>query len=74
MTLFSLFIILIQIVFEYGIWQMIEPIMTVEVIGPSEYLGTVIAQLSKRNGFMKSSTEFEGWFTIISEVSHQINC
>jgi len=55
-------------VFEYGIWQMIEPIMTVEVIGPSEFMGATIAQVSRRSGYMKSSNEYDGWFTIVAEV------
>lgn len=55
-------------VFESGSWRILEPIMLVEVNAPGEYQGTVIAQLSKRNGIVTNAERSEGWFTVYAEV------
>lgn len=54
--------------FEYGSWQIIEPIMTVEVVIPDEFQGAVISQLNKRKGIITGTDGIEGWFTVYAEV------
>lgn len=51
-----------------GQWIMLEPIMAVEVTGPAEFQGTVIAQINKRTGIITSTETNEGWFTVAAEV------
>ncbi|GIX71642.1 elongation factor G, mitochondrial [Caerostris extrusa] len=55
-------------VFDYGEWQILEPIMLVEVNTPLETQGTIITQLSKRSGVILGMTCVEGWATIVAEV------
>ncbi|KAJ8939672.1 hypothetical protein NQ318_016616 [Aromia moschata] len=58
----------IKQVFENGIWQMLEPIMAVEVTAPDEFQGAVITQLNKRHGIVTGTDGTEGWCTIYAEV------
>ncbi|XP_026326868.1 elongation factor G, mitochondrial [Hyposmocoma kahamanoa] len=55
-------------VFANGSWQVLEPIMFVEVTMPDEYHGTVIGQLNKRGGIITGTEGAEGWTTIYAEV------
>lgn len=55
-------------VFQNGVWQILEPIMAVEVTAPDEFQGAVIAQLNKRHGIVTGSEGTEGWCTIYAEV------
>ncbi|KAK9687298.1 Elongation Factor G, domain III [Popillia japonica] len=55
-------------VFEKGSWQVLEPIMSVEVTAPDEFQGAVIANLNKRHGIVTGTEGIEGWFTIYAEV------
>ncbi|CAB3231385.1 unnamed protein product [Arctia plantaginis] len=55
-------------VFEDGAWQILEPIMFVEVTLPDEFHGTVIGQLNKRGGIITGTEGSEGWTTIYAEV------
>ncbi|KAG4066695.1 hypothetical protein HA402_007331 [Bradysia odoriphaga] len=54
--------------FENGNWQIIEPIMMVEVVIPDEFQGAVIGQLNKRKGIITGTDGVEGWFTVYAEV------
>jgi len=53
---------------EEGQWAILEPIMTVEITGPDEFNGSVMAALSKRSAIVGGSEVNEGWFTIQAEV------
>ncbi|XP_045542553.1 elongation factor G, mitochondrial [Papilio machaon] len=55
-------------VFDNGSWQILEPIMFVEVTMPEEFHGTVIGQLNKRGGIITGTEGSEGWTTIYAEV------
>lgn len=54
--------------FSNGSWQIIEPIMMVEVVIPDEFQGAVIGQLNKRHGIITGTDGIEGWFTVYAEV------
>ncbi|OXU16800.1 hypothetical protein TSAR_011217 [Trichomalopsis sarcophagae] len=54
--------------FDNGNWQILEPIMLVEITGPEEFQGTVMGQLTKRKGLIVGMDGSEGWFTIHAEV------
>lgn len=54
--------------FENGVWQLIEPVMAVEVTCPEEFQGQVIGQLNKRHGIITGTDGAEGWSTIYAEV------
>ncbi|CRK93506.1 CLUMA_CG007042, isoform A [Clunio marinus] len=55
-------------VFEDGSWQILEPIMSVEVTCPEEFQGTIIGQLNKRHGIITGTDGTEGWSSIYAEV------
>ncbi|KAK5646202.1 hypothetical protein RI129_004666 [Pyrocoelia pectoralis] len=55
-------------VFEHGVWQILEPIMAVEVTTPTEFQGTVMSQLNKRHGLVTGTDGTEGWVTVYAEV------
>lgn len=58
----------IKEVFEKGFWQILEPVMSVEVTCPEEFQGGVIGQLNKRHGIITGTDGIEGWSTIHAEV------
>lgn len=58
----------IKDVFEQGSWQILEPIMLVEVTAPIEFQGTVMGQMTKRHGIINGQDATEGWFVIYAEV------
>lgn len=58
----------IKEVFEKGFWQILEPIMSVEVTCPEEFQGGVIGQLNKRHGIITGTDGTEGWSTVYAEV------
>ncbi|XP_052854644.1 elongation factor G, mitochondrial [Drosophila gunungcola] len=58
----------IKEVFQNGNWQILEPIMLVEVTAPEEFQGAVMGHLSKRHGIITGTEGTEGWFTVYAEV------
>lgn len=56
------------LVFEKGCWQILEPIMAVEVVVPDEFQGTVIGQIGKRCGIITGTDGNDGWSTIYAEI------
>jgi elongation factor G len=42
--------------------------MSVEVTAPVEFQGTVMGQISKRNGIITGTDSNEGWFVVTAEV------
>ncbi|KAL4219901.1 elongation factor EF-G [Mactra antiquata] len=55
-------------VYEKGQWQLLEPVMTVEVTAPLEFQGQVAGSLTKRNGITQGIEGNEGFFVIYCEV------
>jgi elongation factor G len=55
-------------VYELGKWHILEPIMKVETTCPSEFQGSIIAMMTKRNGVIVGTDESEGYFAIVCEV------
>lgn len=55
-------------VFEDGAWQILEPIMYVEVTTPEEFHGAVVGQLNKRGGIVTGNEGADGWTTLYAEV------
>lgn len=55
-------------VYEIGEWQIIEPVMLVEVTSPTEYQGAVLAGLNKRHAIITGQDSTENFFTITCEV------
>lgn len=60
--------LLLVSVFENGSWQILEPVMLVEVSAPDEFQGAVMTQLNRRHGIITGSDGTEGWFTVYAEV------
>ena len=58
----------IKEVFENGSWQILEPVMSVEVTCPDEFQGAVIGQINKRHGIITGTDGNEGWSTVYAEV------
>lgn len=55
--------------FTEGQWQIIEPIMLVEVTAPSEFQNAVLGSINKRHGVILYSETNSGWLTIQCEVA-----
>lgn len=53
---------------EYGQWQLIEPVMLVEINAPSEFQSAVQALVVKRFGIVSAIDPREDWFTMMAEV------
>ncbi|XP_065203373.1 elongation factor G, mitochondrial [Planococcus citri] len=49
-------------------WQLLEPIMTVEVVAPVESQGSVMGMVSKRSGIIVANEPGLEWFTIVAEI------
>lgn len=55
-------------VFELGSWQILEPVMTVEINAPEEYRNSVLENIVKRNAIIQATESIEGFFTIYCEA------
>uniref|UniRef100_A0A6V7M9H5 Elongation factor G, mitochondrial n=1 Tax=Bracon brevicornis TaxID=1563983 RepID=A0A6V7M9H5_9HYME len=55
-------------VFDNGNWQVLEPIMYVEITVPEEFQGTVMGQMTRRKGLISGTDANEGWVTLYAEV------
>ncbi|CAD1472045.1 unnamed protein product, partial [Heterotrigona itama] len=51
-----------------GLWQILEPIMLVSITVPIEFQGTVMAQVSRRNGILLNMDNNEGWTVLEAEI------
>ena len=60
--------LLVLAVLDYGQWLVIEPIMTVEVVAPVEFQGTVLGGLTKRQALITGQDATEGYFSVFCEV------
>lgn len=58
--------------YEEAAWQVLEPIMEVEAVVPSEFQGSVMGQFNKRSGIISGSEGTSDWVTIYAEVP--LNC
>lgn len=54
--------------YEEAAWQVLEPIMEVEAVVPSEFQGAVMGQFNKRSGIISGSEGTADWVTIYAEV------
>ena len=57
------------IVFNKGAPIILEPVMSVEVVAPMEFQGTVIAGINKNRGVITGTDASDGYFSIFCEVS-----
>jgi elongation factor G len=54
--------------YAMGRWQILEPIMTVEVNAPIEFQGAVTAQMQRRHGIINGTDSLDDWFSLFVEV------
>jgi len=57
-----------QDVCEEGIWQLLEPVMSVEVNSPQEFSSQVFSLVNNRTGIITGQTGRDDWFTVEAEV------
>jgi elongation factor G len=55
--------------FSGGSWQLIEPMMYVEVSAPEEFQSAVQGNLNKRFAIVLNNETNQGWFNIQCEVA-----
>jgi len=54
--------------FENGVWQILEPIMLVEVNAPNEFSSNIYSLMNKRKGIIIGQDGRDDWFTLECEV------
>lgn len=59
-------------VFDYGQWHILEPVMLVETIVPSEFQGVAVKQLGQRSGVILSMDTIDEWTVVRCEVSKEM--
>lgn len=72
-TFLSIAFLLSRLVQEYGQWQLIEPVMLVEINAPSEFQNAVHALVVKRFGIVSAIDPREDWFTMMAEVNRFVD-
>lgn len=55
-----------------GQWHILEPVMLVETIVPSEFQGVAVKQLGQRSGVIISMDTIDEWTIVRSEVRKQL--
>ncbi|XKL67071.1 hypothetical protein PGB90_010491 [Kerria lacca] len=58
--------------FENGVWQLLEPIMNVEILVPFEFQGIVLSMIMKRSGIICGMERTDQWITYVAEIP--LNC
>ena len=53
---------------EDGVWQLLEPVMSVEVNSPQEFTSQVFSIISGRSGIITGQDGRDDWFTLEAEV------
>lgn len=57
-----------QDVCDDGVWQILEPVMSVEVNAPQEFTSQVFSLVNNRSGIITGQTGREDWFSLEAEV------
>lgn len=57
---------------EFGKWQLLEPIMKVEVSCPTEFQGKIMTTLNKRQGVVINIDTVDQYFVVNAEVSPSV--
>jgi len=55
-------------VFEHGQWTILEPIMKAEVSVPAEFMGDIMALLTRKAALITGTDEQDGWSILTAEV------
>ncbi len=55
--------------FDEGNWNILEPVMSVEVTGPIEFQGVMLSTLNKRHAVITDQDQTEGYCSIYCEVN-----
>ncbi|KAG8201769.1 hypothetical protein JTE90_012828 [Oedothorax gibbosus] len=58
----------VQEVFDNGQWNILEPVMHVEVIAPDEFQGAIVTQLNQRKGVVLNMNAMDNWCVVAAEV------
>merc|ERR1711990_1147333 len=53
---------------EDGVWQILEPVMSVEVNSPQEFSSQIFSLINGRAGIIAGQTGREDWFSLEAEV------
>uniref|UniRef100_A0A914YRK4 Elongation factor G, mitochondrial n=1 Tax=Panagrolaimus superbus TaxID=310955 RepID=A0A914YRK4_9BILA len=53
--------------FEKAQWILLEPIMKIEVVVPTDFQGSVVTSVTQRNGVISNTSVAEGYTTITAE-------